>query len=226
MGVVRVKVVAYKERGRGFMARYCDAVCRLCRREGEKLFLKGERCFTSKCSIERREGAPGQHGKGRQSHSDYKIQLRQKQKVKRMYGMLEKQFRAAYEDASRTKGVTGTALLVNLERRLDNIAYKLGFGISRNQARQMVSHGHVLVNGKVINIASYPVSAGDVIEVRGKSKNVSSIQAAMQAADSRIIPDWLTLDKSAVRGVVKALPTREQMPQNINEQLIVELYSR
>jgi len=208
------------------MARYIGAVCRLCRREGEKLFLKGERCFTSKCSVERREGAPGQHGKGRQAFSDFKIQLRQKQKVRRMYGVLEKQFRASYELAARTKGVTGTALLANLERRLDNIAFRLGFGISRNQARQMVNHGHVLVNGKAVNIASYPVSAGDVVEIREKSKKIASVQAAMQSADSRIIPDWLSLDKTAVRGVVKALPTREQMPQNINEQLIVELYSR
>lgn len=208
------------------MARYCGAVCRLCRREGEKLFLKGERCFTAKCSVERREGGPGQHGKGRQAFSDYKIQLRQKQKVKRMYGVIEKQFRESYEVASRTKGVTGTELLLNLERRLDNIVFRLGFGISRNQSRQLVSHGHVLVNGKVVNVASYQTSAGDIIEIREKSKKIVGIGAAMQSADARIIPEWLSLDKAAVRGTIKALPTREQMPQNINEQLIVELYSR
>ena len=208
------------------MARDCGAVCRLCRREGEKLFLKGERCYTSKCSVERREGGPGVHGKGRQAFSDYKIQLRQKQKVKRMYGMLEKQFRAAYEDATRKKGVTGTELLLNLERRLDNVVYRLGFGVSRREARQLVSHGHVLVNGKVINIASYQLAVGDVLEVREKSKKNINIQAAMQSAEGRSVPEWLTLEKTNARGTIKTWPTRDQLPQNINEQLIVELYSR
>jgi small subunit ribosomal protein S4 len=208
------------------MARDTGAVCRMCRREGEKLFLKGERCYTAKCAVERREGGPGMHGKGRQAFSDYKIQLRQKQKVKRMYGVLEKQFRATYENAAKKKGVTGTELLTNLECRLDNLVYRLGFGISRREARQLVSHGHVLVNGKIINIASYRADAGDVIEVKEKSKKNLGIIAAMQSTEARSIPEWLSLDKASARGTLKALPTREQMPQNINEQLIVELYSR
>ncbi|MCO6431799.1 MAG: 30S ribosomal protein S4 [Deltaproteobacteria bacterium] len=208
------------------MARYRGPVCRLCRREGEKLFLKGERCFTSKCAVERREGGPGQHGKGRQAFSDYKIQLRQKQKVKRIYGLVEKQFRAAYDRAARTKGVTGTELLLNMERRLDNIVYRLGFAVSRREARQLVSHGHILVNGKPVNIVSQLINAGDVVEVVEKSKKIPGIHAAMVSAEGRIIPDWLALDKQNVKGTVKALPTREQMPQNMNEQLIVELYSR
>lgn len=208
------------------MARDCGAVCRLCRREGEKLFLKGERCFTNKCAVEKREGGPGQHGKGRQQFSDYKIQLRQKQKAKRIYGLLEKKFRSYYESAARSKGVTGTELLLNLERRLDSIVYRLGFGCSRRQARQLVGHGHVLVNGKAVNMPSYPVSAGDIIEVRGKSKEILGIKASMEAAASRMVPEWLSLDKAGVKGTVNALPTREQLPQAINEQLIVELYSR
>ena len=208
------------------MARYCEASCRLCRREGEKLFLKGERCYTEKCAVERREGAPGQHGRGRQSHSDYKIQLREKQKVKRMYGMLEEQFKNYAARAARKKGVTGTELLQTLERRLDNLAYRLGFGFSRRQARQLVTHGHVMVNNKVINIPSYLVSPGDTIEVREKSKKDVNVLGAMEAASSRFIPEWLVLDKGAVKGTLKALPTREQLPQNVREQLIVELYSK
>lgn len=208
------------------MARYRGPVCRLCRREGEKLFLKGERCYTSKCAVERREGGPGQHGKGRQAFSDYKIQLRQKQKVKRIYGLVEKQFRAAYDRAARTKGVTGTELLLNMERRLDNIVYRLGFAVSRRDARQLVSHGHILVNGRPVNIVSQLIDAGDVVEVVEKSKKIPSIHTAMVSAEGRIIPEWLALDKQNVKGTVKALPTREQMPQNMNEQLIVELYSR
>lgn len=208
------------------MARDTGAVCRLCRREGEKLFLKGERCYTSKCAVERREGGPGVHGRGRQAFSDYKIQLRQKQKVKRIYGLLEKQFREVYEDAARKKGVTGTEMLLNLERRLDNIVYRLGFGVSRREARQLVTHEHVLVNGKVVSIPSYYLSPGDVVEIKEKSKKNLGITASMQSAEGRSIPEWLSLDKAAVRGTFKTMPTRDQMPQNINEQLIVELYSR
>ena len=208
------------------MARYCGAVCRFCRREGEKLFLKGERCYTGKCAVERREGGPGQHGKGRQQYSDYKIQLREKQKAKRMYGVLEKSFRLYYDDAAKAKGVTGSRLLMTLELRLDNIAYRLGFGASRKQARQLVTHGHVSVNGKAVDICSYQVSAGDVIEVKEKTKKNVNIVAAMENASSRIIPEWLSLDKSGVKGQVLALPTREQLPQSLKEQLIVELYSR
>jgi small subunit ribosomal protein S4 len=208
------------------MARYCGPVCRLCRREGEKLFLKGERCYTSKCAVEKREGGPGQHGRGRQSFSDYKVQLRAKQKAKRVYGLLEKAFRRNFERASKTKGVTGTELLVNLERRLDNIVYRLGFGISRPEARQLVAHGHVLVNGKRTTIPSFCVQVGDTIEIQEKSKKNLGIQAALASTESRLIPAWLTLDRAAVKGSVSALPTRDQLAQNINEQLVVELYSR
>jgi small subunit ribosomal protein S4 len=208
------------------MARYCGSVCRLCRREGEKLFLKGERCFTGKCAVEKREGGPGQHGRGRQAFSNYKIQLREKQKVKRSYGLLEGKFRNTFEIAASTKGVTGTELLVLLERRLDNVVYKLGFGSSRRQARQIVNHGLVLVNGKRVSIPSYTVSPGDVVEVAEKSKKNPLVIAAMEAAKSRVIPEWLSLDQQAVKGTVNSVPTREQLPPTIREQLIVELYSR
>lgn len=208
------------------MARYCGSVCRLCRREGEKLFLKGERCYTGKCAVEKREGGPGQHGRGRQAFSNFKIQLREKQKVKRSYGLLEKKFRDTFGRASRSKGVTGTELLVLLERRLDNVVFKLGFGSSRRQARQFVTHGHVLVNGKKVSIPSYVVSAGDVVEVAESSKKNPLVVAAMEAAKSRMIPEWLGLDQAAVRGTINSLPTREQIPPTFREQLIVELYSR
>lgn len=208
------------------MARYCGAVCRLCRREGEKLFLKGERCYTSKCSIERREGGPGQHGKSRKSFSDFKIQLRAKQKAKRVYGVLEKQFRENFEKAAKAKGVTGTQLLVQLERRLDNIVYRLGFGSSRNESRQLVNHGHILVNGKRVDIASFLVNVGDTVEVKEKSKKNVGIVASLAGSVSRVIPAWLVLDRDSVKGSVQAYPTRQELPQNINEQLIVELYSR
>ena len=208
------------------MAKDCGAVCRLCRREGEKLFLKGERCYTSKCAVERREGGPGQHGKGRQQFSDYKVQLREKQKTKRIFGLLEAKFRRYFEEASHSKGVTGTELLQRLERRLDNISYRLGFGVSRREARQLVSHGLVTVNGKRVNMPSYQIGAGDVIEVREKSKKNITIQAAMASAKSRGIPEWLSLDPDNARGMVKALPTRDQMSPSTREQLIVELYSR
>lgn len=208
------------------MARYCGAVCRLCRREGEKLFLKGERCYTAKCSVERREGGPGQHGRGRQQFSDFKVQLREKQKAKRMYGLQEKAFRGAFERALRQKGVTGTQLLLNLETRLDNIVYRLGFGISRREARQLVSHGHIVVNDKAVNIPSYRVKVGDTISVREKSKKNTGIAAAMASAQSRLIPEWLALDKDNAKGMINALPTREQLSQTIRDQLIVELYSK
>ncbi len=208
------------------MARYCGSVCRLCRREGEKLFLKGERCFTGKCAVEKREGGPGQHGRGRQAFSNFKIQLREKQKVKRSYGLLETKFRNTFERAASAKGVTGTELLVLLERRLDNVVYRLGFGSSRRQARQVVNHGRILVNGKKISIPSYTVSPGDVVEVAEKGKNNALIIAAMEAAKSRVIPEWLSLDQAAARGTVNSVPTREQLPPTVREQLIVELYSR
>ena len=208
------------------MARYCGSVCRLCRREGEKLFLKGERCYTGKCAVQKREGGPGQHGRGRQSFSNFKIQLREKQKVKRSYGLLEGKFHDTFTRAARKKGVTGTELLVLLERRLDNVVYRLGLGSSRRQARQIVTHGHVLVNGKRVSIPSYTISAGDVVEVAEASKKNPLVIAAMEAAKSRIIPEWLSLDQAAVRGTVNSVPTREQLPPTIREQLIVELYSR
>jgi small subunit ribosomal protein S4 len=198
----------------------------LCRREGEKLFLKGERCFTGKCSVEKREGGPGQHGRGRQAFSNYKIQLREKQKVKRSYGLLETKFRNTFERAASSKGVTGTELLVQLERRLDNVVYRLGFGSSRRQARQVVNHGNILVNGKKVSIPSYTVSPGDVVEVAEKSKKNPLIVASIEAAKSRMVPEWLSLDQQAVRGTVNSVPTREQLPPTIREQLIVELYSR
>jgi small subunit ribosomal protein S4 len=208
------------------MARYCGSVCRLCRREGEKLFLKGERCYTGKCAVEKREGGPGQHGRGRQAFSNFKIQLREKQKVKRSYGLLESKFRDTFDRASSTKGVTGTELLVLLERRLDNVVYRLGLGSSRRQARQIVNHGHILVNGKRVSIPSYTVSAGDVVEVAEASKKNPLVIASMEVAKSRIIPEWLSLDQAAARGTVNSLPTREQIPPTFREQLIVELYSR
>ena len=208
------------------MARYCGSVCRLCRREGEKLFLKGERCYSGKCAVEKREGGPGQHGRGRQAFSTFKIQLREKQKVKRSYGLLEKKFRDTFDRAARKKGVTGTELLVLLERRLDNVVYKVGLGTSLQHARQFINHGHILVNGKKVSIPSYVVSAGDVVEVVESSKKNPLVTAAMEAAKSRVIPEWLTLDQDGVRGTVNSLPTREQIPPTFREQLIVELYSR
>lgn len=209
------------------MARYRSAVCRLCRAEGEKLFLKGERCYTPKCAVDRREGAgPGQHGRRRGKPTEYKVQLREKQKVKRMYGLLERQFRNNFVKASKSKGVTGTELLVRLERRLDNMVYRLGFGASRRHSRQLVRHGLVLVNGKKVDIPSYQTSIGDVVEIRQQSKDITSIKGAMEFAQSRSIPEWLTLEKELCRGTVKALPTREQLTHPIREQLIVELYSK
>ncbi len=208
------------------MARYRGPVCRLCRREGEKLFLKGERCYTNRCAIERREGRPGQHGRGRTSQSDHKMQLREKQKVKSSYGILEGALRKYFTQASKSKGVTGTEMLVELERRLDNIAYRLGFGISRRHARQVVRHGNILVNGKKVTIPSYQVSIGDVVEVREGARKDVSINAAMTSAESRSIPGWLSLEKAAYRGSVVAFPTRDQLPQSYKEHLIVEYYAK
>lgn len=207
------------------MARYIGPVCRLCRREGEKLFLKGERCF-SKCTLDKREGGPGQHGKGRQQFSNFKVQLREKQKARRMYGLMEKQFSSYYEKASKAKGVTGTELLTRLELRLDNIAYRLGFGSSRSHARQVVRHGIVLVNGKRVTIPSYVLKVGDSVEIKDNHKKDIVIVSAVSAAKGRMIPEWLSLDDGDMKGTIKSLPSRDQMPQNVNEQLIVELYSR
>ena len=209
------------------MARYIGPVCRLCRREDAKLFLKGDRCFSDKCGYERRQYPPGQHGQGRKKRpSDYGQQLREKQKVKRIYGLLEKQFRGYYYKASRMRGVTGENLLMLLERRLDNVALRFGFSSSHAEARQLVRHGHFTVNGKRINIPSYQVRPGDVIEVREKSRKIQKIVDALANVDRVPRPAWLELDKDAMRGKVTQAPTRSDVSSDIDEQLIVELYSK
>ncbi|HEY5636139.1 MAG TPA: 30S ribosomal protein S4 [Burkholderiales bacterium] len=209
------------------MARNLDAKCRQCRREGEKLYLKGEKCFTDKCAIERRSYAPGQHGqKSGMRLSDYGKQLREKQKMRRLYGVLERQFRKTYAEASRSRGVTGERLLQLLETRLDNVAYRMGFGASRGEARQVVRHNAILVNGKRVNIPSYQVRAGDVIEVAERSKSQLRVKAAAEATGSRGVPEWMEVDAKALKGTFKALPARSELPSSINESLVIELYSK
>ncbi len=208
------------------MARYTAASCRLCRREGLKLFLKGERCYTDKCAIERRNYPPGEHGQARPKFSEYSIQLREKQKLRRIYGVLEAQFRRYFQLADKSKGVTGETLLQLLERRLDNIAYRLGFSTSRAEARQLVRHGHFRVNGRKVNVPSFLVRPGDVVSVRDRSRNIARIQEAMELAQRRGVPDWLQLDPVAFAGTVKALPQRADLTMPINEKLVVELYSK
>ena len=208
------------------MARYTEAVCRMCRREGAKLFLKGDRCFSPKCGIERRSYPPGQHGQGRTRFSDYGVQLREKQKVKRMYGLLEKQFARTMLRATRMKGRAGENLLVLLERRLDNVVFRMGFATSRAEARQLVRHGHFLMDGKKASTASMMVRPGAVVSVRDKSKKVARIVGALDALEGRSVPQWLEIDKDKFEGTVKALPAREDITLPIQEQLIVELYSR
>ena len=208
------------------MARNLDAKCRQCRREGEKLFLKGEKCFTDKCAIERRSYAPGQHGQKNVRVSDYGKQLREKQKVRRIYGMLERQFRNVYKEAARQKGVTGEALLQLLESRLDTVAYRMGFGASRSEARQVVRHNGIMVNGKRVNIPSYLVRPGDSVEVADKAKAQLRIKAAVEAAAGRGYPDWIEVDTQHLKGVYKALPQRAELSQTINESLVIELYSK
>ena len=209
------------------MARNLDAKCRICRREGEKLFLKGEKCYTDKCAVDRRSYAPGQHGQKSGSRlSDYGKQLREKQKTRRMYGLLEGQFRRLYAEASRSKSVTGERLLQLLETRLDNIAYRMGFGISRTEARQVVRHNAILVNGKRVNIPSFQVRAGDVVEVAEKAKGHLRIKAAAEATESRGIPEWLEVDAKALKGTLKSLPARADLPSTVNESMIIELYSK
>ena len=209
------------------MARYIGPVCRLCRREGMKLFLKGERCHTDKCAIEKRNVPPGQHGRARRAKMvGYGIQLREKQKVKRTYGVLENQFRRYFEAADRQKGITGELLLQMLERRLDNVVYRLGFATSRPQARQLVRHGHFTVNGKKVDIPSYSVRQGDTISVRQSSGKNPTIQHAMEEIKGRGIPDWLLIDAAGLAGRISQLPTREQINLPVQEQLIVELYSK
>jgi len=208
------------------MARYNGAVCRLCRREGMKLFLKGERCYTEKCAIEKRNVPPGQHGRSRKAKMvGYAIQLREKQKVKRIYGVLEDQFRGYFEQAERTRGITGETLLQLLERRLDNFVYRLGFATSRPQARQLVRHGHFLVNGKKVDIPSYSVKVGDVLTVRDTSKENPAIVHAVQEVKGRGVPGWLSLG-GEMEGRMVSVPTREQINLPVQEQLIVELYSK
>ena len=209
------------------MARYTGSVCRICRRENLKLYLKGDRCYSDKCAFDRRGYPPGEHGQRRgRKISDYGVQLREKQKVKRMYGLSEKQFSLFFSRADRQKGVTGTNLLVTLERRLDNVVYRLGFVNSRAQGRQLVRHNHFIVNSKKVNIPSYLVKIGDVVEVREKSRKIQAISDSMDAVVRRGVPQWLDLEKENLRGVVKGFPVREDITMPIQEQLIVELYSK
>lgn len=208
------------------MARYTEAVCRFCRREGTKLFLKGDRCYSDKCSVERRNFPPGQHGQSRAKHTDYGVQLREKQKVKRIYGVLEKQFRNYVHLAERSKGVTGENLLLLLESRLDNIAFRMGFAASRAEARQLINHGHFLVNGRKVDVPSFRTKPGMVVEVREKSRSIAGIEDSIKTVSRRGIPHWLDVDVAGFKGTVKDLPTREDLPPTIREQLIVEFYSR
>ena len=209
------------------MARNTDAKCRQCRREGEKLFLKGEKCFTDKCAIERRSYAPGQHGqKSGARLSDYGKQLREKQKVRKTYGILERQFRKIYALAERGKSVTGEALLQLLESRLDTVSYRMGFGASRSEARQVVLHNGVTVNGRRVNIPSFHVRPGDVVQVAERAKTHLRVKAASEAAESRGFPEWVEVDIKALKGIFKARPQRSELPANINESLVVELYSK
>ena len=208
------------------MARYRESACRLCRREGLKLFLKGDRCYSEKCAFERRSYAPGEHGQIRKKHSDYGVQLRAKQKLKRMYGLLEKQFRGYFEKADRQKGITGTNLLLFLERRLDNMVFRMGFANSRNEARQLVRHNHFLVSGKPVNIPSFLVRVGDDIQVREGSRKVERIQEALETVARRGVPPWLELDKENFKGKVKVFPVRDELTMPVQEQLVVELYSK
>ncbi len=209
------------------MARNLDPKCRQCRREGEKLFLKGEKCFTDKCAIERRSYAPGQHGqKSGQRLSGYGVQLREKQKIRRLYGILERQFRKTYAEADRRKGQTGENLLQLLEGRLDAVAFRMGFGASRAEARQVVRHNGVMVNGKRVNIPSYTVRPGDQVQLTDGARNQLRVKAALEAAESRGYPEWLEVDIKAGKGVFKAYPQRAELPATLNEGLVVELYSR
>ncbi|MGB1656621.1 MAG: 30S ribosomal protein S4 [Longimicrobiales bacterium] len=211
------------------MARYTGPVCKLCRREGQKLFLKGQKCYTEKCPIERRAYPPGQHGPAqarRRKQSDYAVQLREKQKVKRIYGLPEKQFRSLFEYANHIPGVTGDNLLVALESRLDNIIFRMGFAQSRNQARQIVRHRHVEVNGRTVDVPSFRMSAGDEISIRTKSKNILPIEVSLEARTRPTLPEWLALDEKARVGRVVRVPMRSDISFPIQEQLIVELYSK
>lgn len=208
------------------MARYTDAVCRLCRREGQKLFLKGQRCYSGKCAIEKRAYAPGQHGQSRKKLSGYGQQLREKQKAKRFYGVLEKQFAHYFEIAEKKAGVTGENLLQVLESRFDNVIYRLGFGLSRAEARQLVVHGHFLINGKKVDIPSYLVSEGDVITIKESSRSLPKIKAVLEQTEGRAIPKWLDLDANTLQAKVVTLAQRDDIDLEVEEHLIVELYSK
>jgi small subunit ribosomal protein S4 len=209
------------------MARYIGAVCKLCRREGMKLYLKGERCYSEKCSFTRRPYPPGQHGQGRIKMSEYGLRLREKQKVRRIYGVLERQFSRYFDEANRTKGRTGEQMIGLLERRLDSVVHRMGFAVTRASARQLVRHDHVLVNGKRLNIPSYVLKAGDQIEVREQSRKVPDVLAAIAAADRRPTVSWLEIDRANFKGTFKALPVREELNEpSIREQYVVEYYSR
>jgi small subunit ribosomal protein S4 len=208
------------------VARYSESVCRLCRREGLKLFLKGDRCYSERCAFERRAYPPGQHGQKRSKFSEYGIQLREKQKVKRIYGLLERQFRLSFQRAERMKGITGENLLLLLEKRLDNIVYRMGFAQTRAEARQLVRHSHFLVNGKKVSVPSYLVREGDTVQLRERSKKIAHIADSLQTVVRRGIPGWLEIDAKDFRGTVKSLPRREDLTMPIQEQLIVELYSK
>ena len=208
------------------MARYSGAVCRLCRRESQKLFLKGDRCYSEKCSVDKRTYPPGQHGQARTRFSDYGLQLREKQKVKRMYGLLERQFERTLDAATRMRGRTGENLLTLLEQRLDNVVFRMGFATSRAEARQLVRHGHFEVNGRKVDIPSFRVKAGMRVALRESSRQIARITEALEALERRIVPGWLELEKEAFTGVIKTAPTREDVTMPVQEQLIVELYSR
>lgn len=208
------------------MARYTGSVCRICRRENMKLYLKGDRCYSDKCAYERRSYPPGQHGQGRGKLSGYGLQLREKQKIRRMYGILENQFKLYFKESDRQKGITGTNLLVLMERRLDNTVYRLGFASSRAQARQLVRHNHFLVNDKKVNIPSYLLRVGDVVSVREGSRQLVAINEALEALPRRGLLPWLDLDKAKYVGVFKSYPAREEMNLPVQEQLVVELYSK
>lgn len=208
------------------MARYTDSKCRLCRREGGKLFLKGEKCFTAKCPIEKRAYPPGQHGQARRRVSDFGLQLREKQKLRRTYGVMEKQFRAYYDEADRRKGSTGENLLKLLECRLDNVVYRMGFGASRSEARQLVRHNGIKLNGTRTNIPSCQVSPNDKVELTEKAKSQLRVKAAIEAAEQRGMPEWLEVDSSKMTGTFKAVPDRAELSSEINEALVVALYSK
>ena len=208
------------------MARYTDASCRFCRREGQKLFLKGEKCFTKKCSMDKRPYAPGQHGQMRKKQSEYGLQLREKQKAKRFYGVLERQFSKYFDMAVKRRGVTGTNLLQILESRLDNVVYRLGMGTSRAEARQLVLHAHFTVNDKKVNIPSYLVKPGDIVTLKSKSKNLEKFKSILEITGSKVVPSWLEFDEEGMTGKVISLPAREDVDVQVSEHLIVELYSK